>query len=57
MNTARTACVVLAPGCNIPYAFDISIVKSLIIGKFTSIPFIPLNSIFYLIVRNHGMCA
>ena len=54
-NTALTACVLLSPGCIIPYFLATSMVMSSINGNLTSIFFIPLNSIFSLIVRNHAI--
>ena len=54
-NTARTAFVVDSPGWIIPYRFATSIVMSSISGNVTSTFFIPLYSIFSLIVRSHAM--
>ena len=55
MNTARTAWVLLAAGWSMPNALDTSIVRSLITGKVTSTFFMPLYSIFSLIVRSQAM--
>ena len=55
MNTARTACVLLAAGWSMPNASRHSMVRSLMTGNVTSTFFMPLYSIFSLIVRSQAM--
>jgi len=54
-NTARTAWVSSADGCNMPYSRATSIFKSAMTGNVTSTFFMPLYSIFSRIVRSQAM--